>query len=487
MKCKVRKNKRKIGEEDFLDFKRKEKGAIIPLVLVFGAIFLILLGGLLGFILKQLKEAQEKVAWNESLHIAEAGINYYRWHLRHFPNDLEDGQDWCCGNPPCSVCGPYEHNFSDSDKKVEGKFSLEIEGKIQCGQVGSVVITSTGWLDQFPNTTRKVGIKYVRSTVADYAYLLNDNVWAGADREIKGPYHSNGGIRMDGENNALVTSAKETWWCTSSFGCSPSQEKPGVFTTANGNEELFRYPIPPFDFGGITMDLAEIKDLTKNQGQGIYLPPSGKKGYYVILNKGSIDVYKIDSLDEIYAYNYEEDWHWEYSLIKEKTHLGNYPIPGACGLIFIEDDLWIEGETQGKLTIVSADLEDPNEETNVWLKGDILYTTKDGSDGLLLLAQHNNLITPDSPERMELQGIYIAQSGQFGRNHYSGNIKEYLEIFGSIVSNGRVGTKWSYTWGGIASGYEKRENIYDPKQSFNPPPFLPSTSETFEFKEWEEL
>ncbi len=482
----------------------QSKGIIITYVLVFGAIFLLLLSGLLGFVLLQLRQASQKVAWNEALHIAESGIDYYRWHLRHFPNDLQDGESWCCDSPPCLFCGPYQHSYSDSLKKVEGKFSLEIKGKTQCGKVAAVTIVSTGWTDQFPKVKRKVEVKYLRSSVADYAYLLNSNVWAGSDREIKGPYHSNGGIRMDGENKALVTSAKSGWVCTDSFGCDTCPADchleesncvcPGIFTTANGNEELFRHPVPPFDFEGITMDLAEIKDLTKNQGQGIYLPPSGEQGYYVILKKDSFDVYKITDLDAVYAYNLEKGWHWEYSVIGEKDATPQtYTIPSNCGLVFIEDDLWIEGEVQGKVTVVSADLETPSKETNIWLTGDIIYRVKDGSDGLLLLAQHNNLIALSVPESMELHGIYIAQTGHFGRNHYPCSdypqdcIKEYLEIFGSVVSDGRVGTKWSYSWGGIASGFERRENIYDPKQGYNPPLFLPYTSETFEFKEWEEL
>lgn len=478
----------------------KQKGAIITLVLVFGAIFLLLLAGLFGFILMQHRQSLQKVAWNESLHAAEAGINYYRWRLRHFPNDLQDGQPQCCSSPPCSVCGPYEHSFSDAQGKVVGKFSLEVEGKIQCGQVGAATITSTGWTDQFPKVKRKIRIKYIKPTVADFAYLINDNVWAGADREIKGPYHSNGGIRMDGENNSLVTSAKQDWICTDSFGCSPCPTDagcylagtncvcPGVFTTTdNSNKELFRYPVPPFDFEGITMDLAELKDLSKNQGQGIYLGPSGEKGYYVILNKDRVTVYKITSLNKIWAYNLEKDWHWEYSIIKSKALQGTFDISQECAFLFVEDDLWIEGEVQGKITIVAANLENPNQEANIWLLGDITYTTKDGSDGLLLLAQHNNLISPNSPDYMELAGVFVAQIGHFGRNHYVGNIKEYLEIYGSVVSNGRVGTQWSYTWGGIASGYKKRENIYDPSQSFCPPPFLPTISETFGFKEWEEV
>ncbi len=484
---------------------KKEKGQIVTWVLVLGVIFIILLGGILGLVLRIHKNSLERYSWEESFHIAEAGIDYYKWHLEHFPSDVQDGQSQCCDSPPCSVCGPYEHDYFDSENKVQGHFSLEIGSGNQCGEISYVEITSTGWTDRFPNIKRKVSVKYIHSTVADYSYVLNDNVWAGSDREIKGPYHSNGGIRMDGENQSLVTSAKSEWVCTSSFGCDTCPTSagchiegsncicPGVFTTANGNSELFKYPVTPFDFDGITVDLAEMKDLTKNQGQGLYFGPSGAKGYYIYINHSSVDVYKITSLDEIYAYDLENGWHWEESLIKTKSYIGNYPLSGDCNLVFVEDNLWAEGEVEGKVTIASANLEDPNKDTNIWLPGNITYKTRDGSDGLLLVGQRNILIGPDSPDNMELEGIFIAQKGHFGRNYYSCwnypsyCIKSYLEMYGSIVSNGRVGTQWTSTWGGIASGYKKRENIYDPKQSLNPPPFLPFTSETFYFKNWHEL
>lgn len=481
-----------------------KKGQTIIQVLIFGTIFLIFLAGISSYILILHRQSLQKIAWNQALHIAEAGLNYYKWHLQHFPEDLQDGNDWCCDNPPCSVCGPYEHFYQDPQQKIKGKFSLEIEGKVQCGKVMALRIVSTGWTEKFPKIKRKVSINYIHSTVADYAFILNSDVWAGSDREIKGPYHSNGGIRMDGENNSLVTSAKEEWVCTSSFGCSACPlssgcylegedcKCPGVFTTANGKKELFKYPVAPFDFEGITIDLAEIRDLTANQGKGVYLPPSEKRGYHVILNKDSIKVYEIDSLKKVYSYSLEEGWHWEDSIIERETYLGEYPLSQECNLVFIEDDLWIEGEVQGKLTVVSADLTSILE-TNVWLLNDILYTTKNGSDSLLLVSQHNILIPLNSPDNMELNGIFIAQTGRFGRNHYSCRwypldcVKEYLEIYGSIVSNGRVGTQWRYNWGGIASGYKKRENIYDPTQSLDPPPFLPFLSESYQFKNWEEI
>jgi len=452
-------NKPNIGEQ---------KGSIVTLVLIFGTVFLLLFTGLTGFVLTQLKQSRQKVAREQALTIAEAGINYYRWHLAHAPNDFQDDEDWCCDSPPCLSCGPYEHEYTDPEGGNIGKFSLEIKGEQQCNQAVAVTITSTGWADKYTATERKVRVRYVSPTVADYAYILNDNVWAGADREIKGPYHSNGGIRMDGENKSLVSSVLEDWICTSSFGCPPCPNQcwtqgsncicPGVFTTANGNEELFNFPAPPFDFDGITMDLAEIKSLTQG-GQGIYLSPSDKQGYHIIFkNNRSIDIYEITELDSIYAYNLENGWHWEDSIIDSENFLGNHPVSEECGLIFIEDDLWIEGEIKGKITVISADLISPSTETSIWIEGNIEYTTKDGSDGLVAVAQDNNLIGLYVPERLELHGIYIAQNGHFGRNHYSCSWywpeckRDYLEMFGSVVSNSRVGTKWT-SGGSWSSGF----------------------------------
>src|SRR3989338_7818687 len=461
----------------------KNSGTILVLALVFSSIFLVMFGGLAGFILLQHKQSLEKADWNQALEIAEAGLNYYRWHLAHAPDDLQDGT----GSP-----GPYEHQYSDPEGGAVGKYSLEINAANQCGAVSGIAISSTGWTDKFPNVKRKVQAKYVRPTIADYSFVINDNVWVGADHQITGPYHSNGGIRFDGTNNSLVTSAKQTWWCSSSFCCNPAQEKPGIFG-AGPNSDLWRFPVPPFDFNAITMDLAEIKNLTQS-GQGLYFGPSGAEGYHILLKDNrTLDAYRINSLNRVYAYDLEQGWHWEYSIIGSESFLGNYQIPQDCGLVFIEDDLWVgslaqESKVKGKITVVSADLINPMGTTDVWLGGNITYTATDGSDGLLLIAERNNLIVSNSPDDLNLDGVYVAQTGKFGRNHYSGSDmkKNKLTVYGSIISNGRVGTKWTCN-GIFCSGYKERQTNYDSKLSLNPPPFLTAISQEYQLKDWEEV
>jgi len=469
--------------------KKLSKGIITTYALVFGAIFLILFAGFLGFVLLQLKQTAQKVAWNESLHIAEAGIDYWRWCLN---NNIED---------QCET----EKEYTDPEGRPIGRFSLEITSQTSCGQTISKTIVSTGWTYRFPNIKRQIEVLYGRRSVGKYAYLINDNVWAGSDREIRGLYHSNGGIRMDGENQSLVTSAQEEWICTDSFGCNPCPTAdgchldgtdcvcPGVFTTTgNSNPDLFDFPVPSFDFDGITVDLAQIKTITQPYPQQYYWPPvtdidSNGKGYHIkFKNDGTFEVWIITDLQGTWAYSLEEGWHFDYFVISDEYLYGSYSIDPDCSVIFVEDDLWVEGEVKGKVTIVSADLINPAQDTDVVLSGNINYTTLDGSDGFSVIGQRNVLIPPDSPDNMELRGIFIAQKGRFGRNHYPWNIKSKLEIYGSIVSNGRVGTKWS-SGSVIVSGYLKRENYFDSHLVYFPPPFVPYVESDFKILNWQEV
>jgi len=71
---------------------KANKGAIVVYIIVFGGIALMMLAGLLGYIIIQLRAIEQKSAWNESLNIAEAGIDYYRWCLN---NGVEAG---CTGS-----------------------------------------------------------------------------------------------------------------------------------------------------------------------------------------------------------------------------------------------------------------------------------------------------------------------------------------------------------------------------------------------------
>lgn len=474
----------------FGHFASVKNGYATLYILVFSAIFLVLIFSLLGFVFTQTKIHIAKENKDKALQIAEAGLDYYRWFLAHYPDDLQDGT----GAP-----GPYEHDYLDPEGGAIGKFSLTINGNQKCNTLTSVDINSTGWTYEKPEYTKEVYGKYSRPSVASYAYIINSNVWAGSDREINGRYHSNGGIRMDGTNQSLVTSSVEDWQCTSSFGCDPTETVPGVFGSGSGSN-LWDFPTESVDFVGLTTDFANMK--TQAQANGIYLGSVGgesnRRGYHVIFKAdGTIDVYRVTRTRYHNSIHIDDTstWQRDYYIIDSETFLQNYTIPSDCSVIFVEDRLWIEGTVKGKVTIAAADVTQPNYDPDVILRGNIDYTTLDGSDGLTVLAENSVVISPHSPNDMNLRGIFIAQKGYFGRNLYpcwysTDDQKNSLTMNGSIVSNGRVGTKWGYTvWPWCInewSGYDTRSNSYDRKLATDPPPLTPYVDDEYEFVEWRE-
>ena len=467
---------------------KKNKGITVTYVLVFGGVLLVMLAGLLSFVLFQLQATSKQVAWRQSFQTADAGANYYQW---------------CLNNKVQNNC-LTERSLADLSGEKIGTSSINTDVTTYCGSTTARRIHSTGYTTSFPKVKRTLELLYGKESVAKFAYLLNSSVWAGSDREIKGIYHSNGGIRMDGENQSVVKSAQEEWICTDDFNCSswdcPSEcdsvwggcECPGVFTTTdNSQPDLFEYPVSQFDFDSITMDLAQIKGVADNHPQQYYWPPveeldSGGKGYHIVLNNDQFEIRVVTELNANYAYNDEDGWYYDYLEIEDEYEYDTIALDYGCPVIFTEDDLWLEGKVEGKTTVAAANLKDSNQQASITLPEDIDYEHLDGSDGLTVIGQDDVLIGPDSPEQMELRGIFIAQKGRFGRNLYPDNIKDKLEIYGSIVSNDRVGTQWVSS-GQIVSGYKKRENYVDTNLLYQPPPFTPFVTSQFEIANWKEV
>jgi hypothetical protein len=457
-------------------------------MLVFSGIFLLLVMSLGSLIFVQQKLSLAKQNREQAFRFAETGIEYYKWFLAHFPTDFQNGT---------GASGPYVVPVVDPEGGTIGQYSLTVDANTYCGLVGSVDLTSTGETSADPTFKRTLIARYARPSVADYAYVLNSNVWAGADRIINGKYHSNGGITMDGVVNSEVLSAVATWVCTSSYNCNnPNQTKPGVWGLGT-NQQYWRYPVPQIDFAGISADLVSMKAAA--QAQGRYFAPSGAEGYHVVFNaNGSFDVYTVTQTTSIKGNNGNGVGN-EKSIIAAETLLGNYTSPAGCGLIFIEDTLWVEGVVKGKKSIVAADVTTPNVDRSVWLLNNLTYANSDGSDGLMVLAELDNLITLNSPEDMTLMGVFVAQNGRFGRNHYTAGgsnqvppayglytVRDTLIIIGTIVSNGREGTKWTQGNNNFVSGYQYRFNSYDRKLASDPPPYTPFTSSDYRLVDWKE-
>lgn len=468
------------------------RGYLLLTGIVFGTIFLLVLGSMMSYVLTENRVQNSENAEARALSIAEAGLEYYKWFLAHYPSDIQNGM----GQP-----GPYTFAYHDPEGAEIGTVSLTIEGNTSCSQLISVDIESTGTATGTPGARKTVTARYAQPTVAEYSYVLNDSVWAGADRIINGPYHSNGGINMDGTANSSVTSSLEEWDCTSSYGCSPPDPAaPGV--AGDGpNQELWSYPVPQVNFAGIAADFGSLKTIA--QASGIYYPrysttnnPNASAywhGYHLIFNADeTVTVRRVTSTTQLSVTPVNSaDSSTDRALIQNETAYETRTIPAACGLIFVEDHVWIEGTIPSKVTVVAANVVNAGIAPNMYLHDTIVYEETDGTDGLTAIAEHNVLIAPDAPTTMTLNGIFIAQDGAFGMNAYScasGYAVKTgtLTILGTTVSNKRTGTKWNSTCSGSFKGFQNRVDSYDRRLASDPPAFTPVVSTDYEFVEWRE-
>ena len=129
----------------------KQRGSILIQVLAFMAIGMIILSGFIGWGTMSVRVSRHAMIREQSLEIAEAGIDYYRWHLAHSATDYQDGT----GLP-----GPYVHDFYDKNGVKIGTYTLDITAP----QVGStlVVVKSTGALLSDPKTTRTIQARFAK-------------------------------------------------------------------------------------------------------------------------------------------------------------------------------------------------------------------------------------------------------------------------------------------------------------------------------------
>ncbi|TSC96333.1 MAG: Uncharacterized protein Athens101410_47 [Parcubacteria group bacterium Athens1014_10] len=448
-------------------------GSTLVLSIVFIAIFLTLSISALNWVLLQNKKSFRDQIKEKVFAIAEAGIDYYHWHLAHDPQDYQDGT----GEP-----GPYIHDYYDINGNLIGKFELEIIPP----QIGSTIVTvkSTGYLISQPQIKRTIATKQGIPSLTTYAVIANDNMRFGPDTETYGKVHSNGGIRFDGVAHNIVSSYKETYTDPDS-----GLTKPGVWTALPNENEVFlagkKYPAPLVDFNKITKDLNDIK--SDAQANGIYLPPSGNRGYYIHLRDDQkLDIYKVTGVSS-QCDGKDTD---RINNKKTFTYQGESSIGIAMpvnGLIFVEDKLWIDGKINNNRLTIAVGFSTSND---IIINNDLTYTNYDGSDSLGLIAQNNISVGLYSENDLEINGALFAQTGRVGRNYFPSNCsstyykRNSLTLRGALGTNKRYGFRW-VCGGSYCSGYEYRYLTFDENLIFMPPPSFPTApTSTYSIISW---
>ncbi len=484
---------------------QKQKGFLLVGVLVFAAVSIVTVTAFISWASTSARLSRRVENRELSLQIAETGIEYARWYLAHYQSG------YTLGN---AGAGPYVYPFEDKDGTQIGTYTLTITAP----PTGStlVKIKSTGATTIDPSATRSINVNLAIPSLAKYSVLANTDIRFGEGTVVYGPLHSNGGIRFDGVAWNKVTSAKSSYddpdhnggtefgvhtHVNNSGGGTDSSYRPAESppNTVENRSDVFKagreFPVPAVDFSGVTADLATIK--TQAQASGVYLAPSGSVGYQIILKTNdTFDVYRITGLVAApnNCTNINNETGWGTWSINTKTFVANYTIP-ANGLVFVDDDVWVEGQINtARVTIAAARFPDSvSTRKNIIINNDLTYTNYDGQDVIALIAQNNITTGLVSEDDLRIDGALIAQNGRVGRYYYrpAGNsqnrcapyhTRTLLTLTGMIASNQRYG--YAFTDG---TGYETRIINYDTNLLYSPPPNFPLASDKYQIILWEEL
>jgi hypothetical protein len=468
----------------------------------------------------------------QAFNIAEAGLNYYLWHLDHNETDYKDGQSTPTTPNATLGYGPYVHQYIDQNGVNEGTYTLWINPSSS----GSTIVTvrSVGKAVG-TNITRTVQAQIGSPSFASYGVVSDSALWFGNNETADGPVDSNQGIRMDGPNTSTVSSANSSY--TPAFangGCSGGNcSEPGVWCSSTvtspvncntRSKSQWLYPVNSVDFNQVSSSLCTMKKVAfaansataslANQANACtttpatltsaYLPQrsstySATRGYLIVLNtNGTYNLYDV---------NAQNDMLTPYTSALTTTLVSSGVSIPTGGVIFAEDNVWVLSNPtfHGRVSIAAGRLSAASSSSyaNIEIAGPVAYSTKSGADAIGMIAQNSVIVAPYAPPASgaftyEIDGALLAETGEvWYPGTYQSNTNRCTRGWTSsnqqLLFYGSVATRQTWTWNwldgasqcgdaafdatnGYISGIENTTTQYDYNLEYSPPPSYPLTA-----------
>lgn len=519
-------------------YKQRESGFITPALLSLIVALAILSVAVFQVMQTNLFVVGNNIQSQKAFNIAEAGVNYYLWHLSHNPTDFKDGGTTPATPDPQLGYGPYVHNYVDDNSTVSGTYTLWI--KPQGGGSTIATVRSIGKVSGVAST-RTVEAQIGSPSFANYAVVADTALWFGNTESADGPVHSNQGVRMDGSSNSDITSANATYTPSGSLGGDGSSHPgvwchPSVTTPVNCNtrpKDLWQYPVPTIDFNQITGSLCGMKKTafaadpstaalanlanactqTPTTRTAAYLPQRASNGSYSI-SRGYLIQLNTNGTYNLSQVNGENDTNTPYTSALTLSSIATNIAMPSSGVIFAEDNVWVRTNPtyHGRMTIGAGRLANASPTGHIVIADDVVYSTKNGSDAIGLVAANSIVLAPYAPPssgsfNFEVDAAVIAQSGTVTyplhyRSNASACTRGWINNNQTFTYYGSVATRqtWTWTWlvggscgdaahdpvNGWISGIEHNATQYDYNLQYAPPPSFPITS-TYNVLSWREV
>lgn len=508
-----------------------KSGSILVVMLVAVGIFITLLSGAITLGLLQIKFNKLKTAKAQALHIAEAGINYYKWVLYNNPDDYCN-KEGCQSSPNYGPYGPYP--YSDQSESINGKYELYIFPPIDGS--GIVKIKSVGWVDEYPNLKRTIEVQVGRLSLSSYLIISNDSLRITQNTLTTGTIHSNSGIRFDGFASSPVNSAVSSYDDPSHSGdnefgvhthkTTVDPTPPELIPTRNDIFSVGRFfPVPAITINKSIFNnyISDMYSLA--QSSGLVLEASGAYGYYIEFMPSAnpkMKIYRVTSITDPCrtcitpgpcikwkhgsCTQYGPCVLWSDSVptygvagtgrVPGGPSNNQYDVPSS-GVIFVKDNVWIDATPHingTRVTLLAFKEPFDTGNANIVINGGTSYKENDSSNVLGFIAQNNLMLGLNSSDNLQIDAAMIARDGKIGRENYpsycSGYQKSSLKIYGSLTMLGNNnGDSYGFSYyddlGNFLSGYQNIELKYDGNLRLYPPPNFP-TIEDYRFLSWRE-
>ena len=523
---------------------KKINGTALVYVLTVIAAASVLFAGTIQFVVSHVKYNVTLEPNTQALHVAEAGVYFYRWYLAHnvegktasqiatfWENDplgVDDDGDGDCDDPDTADgdgdgTEAYVVDYKDENNNVIGQYRICITPPQQYSTV--LYIESEGSSESSGVTQKRtIRARLRRPSWSEFAILANNMTRLSEGTEVYGPMHVNGGFHFDGTAHNLVTSTVLSYY---DHDGDVQGTRPGVWAAADpGNDnsvdtddsEHFlagkQMGTVAQDFNSVTADFDEMRQAAQNitvydevnhtnvdlfygrQGQGRFIEfgkPSADKVRITRVRNFSSTTFAITRLR-----NSDRDI----------FDLDNMP---DDIVIYVRDNVWVTGTIPNDKRITIAAHDSGWRNPKIFLGEDDIFYEDYDHDTVLGLAAENDvaIILGDGfnneeegdinashgsdHETLHIDAVLLSQTGRVGwgydkdvhwswqRNQWLSKVKDTVELYGAIATNERMG--FGYTNG---AGFEHRNLIFDNNLLYTPPPLFP-TGNTYAIDLWDEV
>jgi hypothetical protein len=412
---------------------RDDSGIAMATVVASGAILFVLTTMLITLAVFNSSQTHRQEARVKALHMADAGLNAYLYHLRR------DGHDYALTNPTIGWT-----NLDDGRWSVQAT-TFTTSTDVQIRAVGAI---------PGEPATRTVVANVRFPTYAEYMFLRDDYINIGANAVIGGKVRSNTWIKNLGQVLGLI----EVYGSAAGGTLSPLPMGP---PNAQGTGGPAAHPgwvdnMEKVDFNKISAKMDVMKTLATSAGT-YFAAVTGNAGYLITFSGTQASIKQIRTVN---------------SSTGAFTFIGTEvikAIPGN-GQFYFDQDVWVRGDYNAQAMVAGS--------RDIYIPENLQPTGGLTNRATLGVVAQRDIIVPSwyssMPQNVIITAAMLANTGSIHADIRTGTFRTSATITGSMSDRLNGGFVQVDASGNQVGGFSSRVYNYDNRLKYNTPPNYPT-------------